>query len=183
MRAAPAGAQDTPRTSRSIRMQCLPEPTRSACLGAAIASSQQLYQAGITATTLHPQELTASPHLSLGDPVQTRVCLALSYLLKHGDLLTWCTSIQPICMPGWCRDVEGAGMGSLTNPKAQVGAAVRHIAPGPVKGSLPQSPAEHEVPSNQPQAACQPLFRTLGSHGGREPLPQLQRIRSESAPS
>ena len=74
-------------------------------------------------------------------------------------------------------------MGSLTNPKAQVGAAVRHITPGPVKGSLPQSPAEHEVPSNQPQAACQPLFRTLGSQGGREPRPQLQRIRSESVPS
>ena len=123
-------AQDTPCSSRSIRMQCLPEPTRPVCLRASITSSQQLCRAGITATTLHPQELTASPHLSVGIPVQTWVWLALSYLLKHGDLLISCTSVQPICLPGWCRDVEGAGVGSPPNPEAQVGAAVRHIAPG-----------------------------------------------------
>lgn len=98
---------------------------------------------------LHHQELTASPHLSVGNPIQTRVCLALSYLLKHRDLLMSCTSVQPICMPGWCRDAEGVGVGSLSNPKAQVGAAVRSPSTAPYR-RVPQGTRSHRIRPRRP---------------------------------
>lgn len=86
---------------------------------------------------LHHQELTASPHLC-GESHSNPGLSGFSYLLKHRDLLMSCTSVQPICMPGWCRDAEGVGVGSLSNPKAQVGAAVRSPSTAPYR-RVPQA--------------------------------------------
>lgn len=123
----------------SIRMQGLPEPTCPACLGAAIASSQP--------PLAPPGTHSLTPSLcgeSYSNPGLSGFKLP-SQAQRSADVMYFSSTN----LHAWCRDVEGAGVGSLPNPKAQVGAAVRSPSMAPYR-RVPQGTRSHRIRPRRP---------------------------------